>query len=217
MIINIKDYKVTNELKTFTVNEVLNKINLSANVPINTTIYLVIHGLKKEHYIPFSYVNSSKQSNNFQTRITFTDAQIDYITVNSIKTLTASIVINNITLEDTFNILVNPQILPHIKGNSVVLSLMKEVSELRQELHVVQKKYPSFVPVGDLQKGAIPVATGVGNTYHWDLPFKDIVVTISKMMDLIAQLSEQNLSLTTEVNDLKQQVHDHIYEQYQLI
>lgn len=217
MIINIKDYKVINELKTFTINEILNKVDLSANVPINTVIYLVIHGLRKEHYIPFSYINSDEQNNNFQTRITFTDAQIDYITVNSIKKLTASIIINNITLEDTFTILVNPQILPYIKGNSVVLSLMKEVSELRQELHVVQKKYPSFVPSADLPKGAIPVATGVGNKYCWDLPFKDIIVTISKMMDLIAQLSEQNLSLTSEVNDLKQQVHDHIYEQYQLI
>lgn len=218
MIIKITDYKIVSELKTFPLSSINNKIEVVANVPSNTTLYLVITGFKKPYHIPFNFSGTTKEGNHFYTRIIFNDAQIDKLRVSPNTPLCGKLLLNNLEVPGEFKITYNIQLLPYMRGNSVIASLVKDVAELRNELYSISKKYPKFTPTRyDMPKGVIPVATGVGNEYVWDYPLKDVNVLLSKMSTIIAELSEQNKVLTERVNELEQEVHDHIYEQYKLV
>lgn len=218
MLIKITDYKIVSELKTFPLSSINNKVEIVANIPANSSIYLVISGFKKLYYIPFNFDSVTEEGNHFYTRIIFNDSQIDKLRTNPDIKLFGKVLINNSEIPGEFNITYNVQLLPYMRGNSVIASLVKDIAELRKEIYVMSKKYPKFEPTQfDLPKGVIPVATGVGNEYTWDYPLKDVMVLLSKMSTIISELSEQNKALTTRVNELEQEVHDHIYEQYKLI
>lgn len=218
MLIQINNYEIVNELKTFPLSSINDKIEVIADIPSNATLYLVITGFKKPYHIPFNFNGATKEGNHFYTRIILNDAQIDKLRVNPNTLLYGKLLVNNFEIPGEFKITYNVQLLPYIRGNSVIASLVKDVAELRNELYSVSKKYPKFTPTQyDMPKGVIPVATGIGNEYVWDYPLKDVHIVLSKMATIISELSEQNKALTTRVNELEQKVHDHIYEQYKLI
>lgn len=218
MLIQVKDYKIVSELKSFPVSSINDKIEIIANIPSNAALYLVITGFNKPYYIPFNFDGVSKEGNHFYTKIIFNDAQIDKLRVKPDTKLFGKLVVNNSEIPGKFKITYNTQLLPYIKGNSVIASLVKDIAELRKEVYTISKKYPKFTPTQyDMPKGVIPVATGVGNEYVWDFPLKDVHVVLTKMSTIIAELSEQNKALTERVNQLEQEVHDHVYEQYKLI
>lgn len=218
MLIKIENYNITSELATFPLSAINNRIEIVANLPINTPMYLIINGFKKPYHIPFNFSSVSKDGNHFYVRIILTDAQIDKLRTNPTTQLSGKILINNFEIPGEFKITYNTQLLPYMRGNSVIASLVKDIADLRKEIYALSKTYPKFTPAQyDMPKGVIPVATGVGNEYTWDYPLKDVHVLLTKMSTIIAELSEQNKALTNRLNDLEQDVHDHIYEQYKLV
>ena len=78
--------------------------------------------------------------------------------------------------------------------------------------------YPSIdITEAELQKGAVPVATGYGNTYVWDYPnliIKDLLEKMKKSSEILIDLSEQNKYLVNKVSELETKLNNHLNEQY---
>lgn len=220
MIYHIKDNVIVENTEAIiAISNNNNKMSIVAQVPLSSSVFLTLHGFKRPYTIPLLYSQTKKEGHVFTGDIKFLLEHIQYINDNPKQVYKGTIIINNIEVQKHFKFVISSitVALSNRQDNDALINLTTEYAKLRADLITFKKSYPRIkLPVTELRKGMIPIATGDGNEYIWDFPFISLYNQVKELIKLNANLAEQNANLVEKVNELEKKLTDHIYEEYEL-
>ncbi len=202
------------------INKNNNYIQVKSNSNSSKTIYLVITGFLKDYYVPLYFQQKDTDANIFENQIQFKQENITYIKKYPNKIYNCYFKIDDIIIDGTFKINIMLSDIVINEQQDIIIDLQNKYNDLQATLKNFMLTYPTInVTDAVLQKGAVPVATGYGNTYVWDYPkliIKDLTDKVKKLSEIVVDLSEQNKHLTTKISELETKINNHVNEQYML-
>lgn len=219
MYLNVKEKKLRNESVIYKVSKSNNEIILTADIPTDAAVFIKSN-IGTELIIPLYLKQISSEGNIFTGNILFNYEHINYIKKHPLDVYNLFIVVNKEVLEGSVKFTIpSVRLATYNKPElDLFLKLSNDLNKLSADLYKTKKEYPKFMPSKiDLNKGMIPVATGVGNEYKWDYPFDSITKYLKNTIEIVNSLSCKYDALLDRVNDLNKQIIDHIYEGYNVV